>query len=351
MKLSIFVLSILGLVIVFSLMPSLFWQQIVYLSLGWLIFFLFSRVDYRIFEKLTWIVYMASLIFLTTPFIFGTITRGALRWLEIGPFRLQPSELIKPFLIVFFAHSFSAEEKPKMKKIIGSLLLLAGPLILVFIQPDLGSCILIFLAWAGILFESGVNLGIILAGIISGLISLPLVWKFFLKVYQRQRIFSFIKPWSDPLGAGYHLIQARVAIGTGQLFGRGLGQGTQSHLRFLPERQTDFVFASLAEDLGFLGVSLLIFTYGFLMFRILKTSQLTEDRFGRLICIGVFNLLFFQVFINLGMCLGLMPITGVTLPLVSYGGSSFLSTMIALGMVANIASLNKKRGKDIISIH
>lgn len=351
MKLSIFVLSVLGLVIVSSLMPNLFWQQIAYLGLGWLIFVIFSRIDYRIFEKLAWIIYVGSLIFLITPFVFGTITRGALRWIEIGPFRLQPSEIIKPFLIVFFAFYLSAEGKPKLKRIIGSLLFLGGPLVLVFIQPDLGSSILIFLAWLGILFESGVNLGIILGGIISGLISLPLVWKFFLKDYQRQRIFSFIKPWSDPLGAGYHLIQARVAVGAGQLLGRGLGQGTQSHLRFLPERQTDFIFASLAEDLGFLGVSLLIFCYGFLLFRILKTAQLIQDRFGALICIGVFNLLFFQVFINLGMCLGLMPITGVTLPLVSYGGSSFLSTMTALGIVANIASLKKEREKDIIIIH
>ena len=351
MKLPIFVLSIIGLVIVTSLLPNLFWLQITYFGLGWLIFVIFSRIDYRIFEKLAWIIYIVCLLFLITPYIFGTLTRGALRWLEFGPFRLQPSEIIKPFLIVFFAFYLSAEERPKMKKILGSLLFLGTPLILVFIQPDLGSSILIFLAWLGILFGSGINLGIIMAGAAGSLVSLPLVWKFFLKDYQRQRIFSFIKPLSDPLGSGYHLIQARVAVGAGQLFGRGLGQGTQSHLRFLPERQTDFIFASLAEDLGFLGVSLLIFTYGFLLFRILKTSQLTKNRFGALICLGVFNLLFFQVFINLGMCLGLMPITGVTLPLVSYGGSSFLSTMTALGIVANIAGLKKEREKDIISIH
>lgn len=345
---AILILTILGLVINGFLVPKLFSQQLFYIFLGLVIFFLFSRIDYRIWEKLAPWLYFGSLLFLLTPFLFGALTRGVFRWIQIGNFSIQPSEIVKPFLIVFFAYFFSRQKKVGLKEAsIGSL---AGvlPFLLIFFQPDLGSSLVVLFSWLGILFASGVALSIIFGGFLIVFLSFPLIWKFLLKDYQRTRMFSFLKPLSDPLGAGYNVIQATIAVGTGQLIGRGLGRGTQSHLRFLPERHTDFIFASLAEDLGFLGVTLIILTFFVLLWRIIQTAGRSSDIFGRLICLGVFTLIFSQVFINMGMNLGLLPITGVTLPLVSYGGSSFVATMISLGIVENIYLLKKKEEGVII---
>lgn len=340
---AILVLTIFGLVVNSFLVPNLFYQQIFYVFLGLGLFLLFSRIDFRIWEKLTILLFLGSLIFLLTPLIFGAVTRGALRWIRIGPFTLQPSELVKPFLVIFFASFFSSREKVNLKKVFFGFLLLLVPLFLIFFQPDLGSSLVVFLSWLGILYAAGISPLIIFTGFLAVLGFLPFSWKILLQEYQRQRILSFFSPQADPLGKGYNLIQSTIAVGAGQFFGRGLGRGTQSHLRFLPERHTDFIFASLAEDFGFLGVMLLILTFGFLLWRILGAAQRTENSFASLFCFGVFSLLFGQGFINIGMNLGLLPIAGIPLPLVSYGGSSFISTMISLGIVENICYNNSLR--------
>jgi rod shape determining protein RodA len=216
------------------------------------------------------------------------------------------------------------------------------PALLVFLQPDLGSSLVLVFSWLGIVFASGVSwvyLGFLLVPLAG---SLPLVWHF-LKDYQRQRLLSFLSPSGDPLGAGYHLVQSMVAVGAGRFLGRGFGQGTQSHLRFLPEGQTDFIFASFAEEMGFLGSLILVFCFLLLLWRVLVVALEARNRFGYLVCLGAFSLLFFQTVVNMGMNLGLLPITGVTLPLVSYGGSSLLATFIFLGLVESVARFGRKR--------
>ena len=333
---AILTLTIFGLVLNSFLVPNLFFQQLFYIFLGLIFFFLFAGIDFRIWEKLGPFGFLGSIIFLLTPLVFGMVTRGALRWIKIGPFTLQPSEIVKPFLIIFFASFFGSLEKTSLREVFLGFLFLVIPAFLIFIQPDLGSSLVVAISWLGILFAAGVSLKIIFGGIGAGFLALPLLWKFFLKEYQRQRILGFLSPWADPLGKGYNLIQSTIAVGAGQFFGRGLGRGTQSHLRFLPERHTDFIFASFAEDFGFFGVSILFFVFFTLLWRILRIGKKANSPFPFLFSCGVFSLIFFQVFLNIGMNMGILPIAGVPLPLVSYGGSSFLSMMITLGIMENI---------------
>lgn len=333
---SLVVLFVFGLMIIRSVAPQFFLPQLVYAFLGLIIFFLFTQLDYRIFPKLGGIFYSTSVVALILTFIFGAVTRGSVRWLQIGSFTLQPSELVKPFLILSFAWFLQTRPISNFQSLISNLLLFILPVWLIFSQPDLGSSLVVALFWLGLAFAAGIPSRLFAFGGLALAIFLPLGW-FVLQPYQKARIFTFLNPFSDPLGAGYNVIQAMIAVGSGQIFGRGLGRGTQSHLRFLPERHTDFIFASLAEELGFLGALGLILIYGFLLWRILKIARKTGNQFASLVCLGVFGMLFVQVFINIGMNLGLVPITGITLPLISYGGSSLIATMVSLGMVENIA--------------
>lgn len=334
-------LLILGLFTLASVSPGLFPQQGLYALLGLVLFFLFSQIDYRIFEKLTFFLYLGSIVFLLSPLIFGTLTRGAVRWVQIGGLTVQPSEIVKPILVLFFAWFFGQSRITLRRFLIGGLLLVL-PVFLIFWQPALGTSLVVIFSWWGMVVGADIAWRFLALTVTPFIIGLPLIWRF-LKDYQRQRIFSFLNPLSDPLGAGYHLIQAKVAVGSGQLLGRGFGRGTQSQLRFLPERQTDFIFASFAEEMGFLGSLILILGFLVLFWRILTVARQTEDLFGYLICVGVFSMLFFQAFINMGMNLGLLPITGVTLPLISHGGSSLMATMVSLGLVESVARLSKKR--------
>lgn len=329
-------LLIFGLLIIRSIAPNIFLEQLVFAILGLGLFFLFSQIDWRIYPRMAWFFYIASLLMLGVTFIFGTISRGAIRWIQIGGLTIQPSELIKPFLILFFAWFFSDGDRIDFPKIILGGLLLALPALLVFAQPDLGSAIVIGLFWLAMILGAGLGWRWLAAGVGMVLLMLPLVWRF-LKDYQRQRIYTFLNPTLDPLSSGYNIIQSIIAVGSGQLFGRGLGMGTQSHLRFLPERHSDFIFASVAEELGFLGVVILLFLFVLLLWRILRVAQNVNDRFAMLVCLGVFAMIFSQSFINAGMNLGLLPVTGITLPLVSSGGSSLMAIMIGLGIIENIA--------------
>lgn len=346
---AVFAVSVFGIIIVSNLTQGLLVQQLINFFLGLAFFFILSRIDYRIYERFAPFIYAACLLFLLAPLVFGTLTRGAYRWIQIGPFPIQPSEIVKPFLVIFFAYYFSSKERFSGKEVLIGCLLAIVPIFLIFIQPDLGSSVVVALSWIGIVTGSGISLTLLVAGGVSFSLLAPLAWKFLLLDYQKQRVFTFLNPLNDPLGAGYNLIQATVAVGSGKLFGRGFGRGTQSHLRFLPERHTDFVFASMAEELGFIFSGLLIIGFVILLWRILVASQKTKDTFGGLICLGVFSLIFSQVFINISMNLGLLPITGITLPLVSYGGSSFVSTMIGLGIVESISRLKKKEEMIIIA--
>ncbi len=340
-------IALLGLVVLKSIAPSLVTHQIIWLVLGLVFFFIFSQIDYRHYPRFVWLFYFGSIFFLLLTFIFGRVIRGSVRWLEVGGFALQPSEIVKPFLVLFFAVFFASEEEMNLKKILKGFLLLLPPFLMIFFQPDLGSSLLVLFFWLGIILAKGMKGKWLALTFSFFFLMLPLFW-FLLKDYQRQRLLTFLNPQIDALGSGFNVLQSMIAVGSGQFLGRGLGRGTQSHLSFLPERQTDFIFASLAEELGFIGSFLLVGLFFLLLWRILNLARNSRDQLAFLIYIGVFTLLFSQVFVNLGMNLGLLPVTGITLPLVSYGGSSLISTMIVLGIVVGIGK--EKEEKHVVEI-
>lgn len=337
----ILAIGILGLSLLFSLAPGSVFPQLIFFILGFVLFLIFSQIDFRIYQNLRWFFYGGSLILLFVTFLFGEITRGSVRWIQVGQLTIQTSEMVKPFLITFFAFFF-ADQPVKLPKLLWGIFLFLIPAFLIFKQPDLGSTLVITAALLGILLASGITFRVIFTGLLGLAAALPVSW-FLLVSYQKERILSFFNPYDDPLGSGYNLIQAMISVGSGQVFGRGLGKGTQSQLAFLPERHTDFIFAAFSEELGFVGVLILLSLYFFLLWRILKVAQKANQDFARLFCLGIFIMLLFQIFVNIGMNLGLVPITGITLPFLSYGGSSILAMMICLGMIESIARFQKRQ--------
>ena len=338
-------ISAFSLLILWSIKPDFFGQQLTFFLVGFFLFFLFSQIDYRLFAHLRWPIYFSICLILSATLLFAPQTRGAARWIEIGPWHFQSSEILKPFLILAVAGLVGSFSSIGFKRLFFVSALLAFPALLIFKQPDLGNSIIFLIIFVSILFIGGLRIILMVGGLFLTLGVIPIFWQF-LRDYQKARVISFLNPQADPLGTGYHLIQAMVTVGSGQIFGRGLGRGTQSHLRFLPEQHTDFIFASLAEELGFLGATLLLILFTLLLWRILVIAKKTKEPFGILILTGVFTMILAQVFINIGMSLGLLPITGITLPLMSYGGSSIISAMISLGIVESIAR-EKKRGETL----
>lgn len=332
--------------IIASTSPDLFLQQLTFFIVGLLLYIIFASIDYRVWSKFSWFFYISSLIFLTLSF-FGSEIRGSTRWIDIGWLHLQPSELIKPFITLVIVTLLLQNKKANIYSRLKLFMVAISVVFLIFKQPDLGNALVYLFTFISLEIINGIPF-VYLIGISFSLgILMPGIW-LFLKQYQKVRLLSFINPYADPIGAGYNAIQAIIAIGSGQLTGLGLGRGTQSHLLFLPEYHTDFVFASLGEEFGFLGALFVIFFYLILFVRILKISNSCEDSFGKVLSIGIFTQLFIQVFINIGMNIGLLPITGITLPLLSYGGSSIVSTFVGLGLVASVSYINKKRNTIVI---
>lgn len=334
-------LSVLGLLIIRSAAPTLVNNQLFFTFVSVVIFIIISRIDFRVFTSLYIPIYFFSLIFLLTPLIFGVHSRGAQRWLQFGQYTLQPSEIIKPLLLMVFSVIITT---PFKKRTIFLLVSAAIPMTIILLQPDLGTTLVLFTGWMA-LFLSKMKMKNFIPIIIGFILMLVPLYKFGLRSYQRQRIDSFINPYTDPMGQGYHVIQSIIAVGSGQLLGRGLGQGTQSQLQFLPEHHTDFIFASLSEELGFIGAILVLLLFLFLLFRIYQISQQTSSAPAASFCLAVIALLGFQIFVNVGMNLGIAPITGITLPFISYGGSSMLSLGITLGLIHSISrtqSVNDK---------
>lgn len=341
--LSTLLLSI-GVLVIFSSSVDLAIQQMISACFGFLLFIFFAKFDYRSLKSLILPAYIFSIILLLIVFVLGIETRGSLRWIPLGFFNIQPSEFVKPALILFLA-AFWAKNEPSWRNIGRGFLYSLPVILLIFYQPDLGSTLAILAIWLGMLFGSGVSIKKMLTLFIVFLLIVPVVW-FSLHDYQKQRVFGFLTPNSDPLGRGYNAIQSVIAVGSGELSGRGIGRGTQSRLQFLPEFRTDFIFASIAEELGFLGSVIIIVFYSGLFFYLLKIGYASSDTFGYLISLGVVSMLFFQTFVNIGMNIGLLPITGITLPLISYGGSSLVSTFIALGLVASVAKNSETKRSD-----
>lgn len=339
-------LATLGSLILSSVAPNFFPRQFVYLGLALFSFLLFANIDIRVLREFAPWLYLGSILLLIATILFGAVTRGAARWIVIGPFNLQASEVTKPLFVVFFAWLIGSHQGSRRFLIAGLLALLAFFLILD--QPDLGSALVVLAGFVGVIFMGRMPIAHLIFWFLIALLLLPFGWNF-LEDYQRQRIISFLSPTSDPLGAGYNAVQAVIAVGSGMFAGRGLGGGTQSQLAFLPERQTDFIFSALAEELGFLGAGMLVIAFAFLFWRIIMILKGVDDIFLRAFLGGAFLILFTQVVVNMGMNLGVLPITGIPLPFVSAGGSALISMASLLGMISSIASdLAKRDSLDII---
>lgn len=329
---SLFLISI-GVLVIYSSSGDLAIQQAVFAAIGITLFFLVSRIELTSVKNLIKPLYIIIIIALLAVLILGIETRGSLRWIPIGVFNIQPSEFAKPILILYLA-KFWSENLPSWINIFKSFLWSAPLIFLIFKQPDLGSTLTIGAIFLGMLFVSCVSIKKMIVIFLIILSTVPAGW-LFLHGYQRERIVSFLSPESDPLGKGYNVIQSTIAVGSGEFFGRGLGRGTQSRLQFLPEFRTDFIFSSIAEEMGFVGSILILSLYLFLLTYFLRAAHKVSNSFKFLIITGVFSMFIFQVFVNISMNVGLLPITGITLPLISYGGSSAVATLLSLGMVAS----------------
>lgn len=328
-----------GVAVIFSTDSDLAREQIIFGLGGVILFLAVSATKPYFFKTLAPFLYIFALISLLLTFFWGVISHGSMRWISlgVGNLTLQTSEFAKFFIIAALALFFASELwDGRLKGFLISLLLVAVPATAIYLQPDLGTAIVLMSIWFLMLAASGFKLKYILVFILVFTLLAPVGWQF-LKPYQKDRIATFLNPSADPLDAGYHIMQARIAIGSGQIFGRGFGQGTQSRLRFLPEYHNDFIFATLSEEWGLMGSGLLLTIFAFLMFRILSIYSKAPGEFEQLLCLGVFTMIFTQFVINVGMNLGLAPVTGIPLPLVSSGGSSLITTALSLGLVHSVA--------------
>lgn len=299
--------------------------------------------DYKMMQRYGNRVYIFNLIMLLAVMFVGQSALGAQRWIQLGPITLQPSEFSKIIMIV----SLAAMLQDKIGKLntLSDLLPVAAyvgvPFLLVMKQPDLGTSLVFMAIFFGMIFACGINLKL-LGGILgTGIAALPLLWHV-LKDYQKMRIMVFMDPNVDPLGSGYHIIQSKIAIGSGMLFGKGLFEGTQSQLNFLPENHTDFIFAVVGEELGFVGACVLLLLYLVVLWRGIKIARQAQDNFGMLLAVGITSMLAFHVLVNVGMTAGIMPVTGIPLPFMSYGVSALTTNILAVTILLNIYLRNQK---------
>lgn len=347
MIIPILLIIFFGITVIYSSSPPLAIQQVLYASLGLVFYFFLRRFDYRSVTPLLKYLYGLVIILLVITLIIGFESRGSVRWIPLGLFNFQPSEFAKIVIVLCLAH-FWTNHYPSWKNIGKSLGILAPMAILIFRQPDLGTMLTVIFIWITLLLASHISLFKLgLMGMV-GLLGIPTTWVL-LHDYQKQRIFSFLSPAADPQGIGFHVIQSMIAVGSGGLTGRGLGRGTQSRLQFLPEFRTDFIFAFIAEELGFVGSLLIIVLYGAIFYFMFRLLGKVGDRFGELIILGVFGMMFFQITVNIGMNIGVLPITGITLPFLSYGGSSMITTLLSFGLVASVAKFGiRKKDASVI---
>jgi rod shape determining protein RodA len=345
----IFALNVAGLINLYSAthgphsegVASLFLQQIIWLTAGWTIFFILTFVDYIWVNHFIWIAYVLNVGALVYTDLHGKVVLGGQRWIDLHFFRYQPSETMKLALILILAkiliHKNPQGRGMGLREILLPSLLVLIPFILTVKQPDLGTGLTLALIGGTLLFFVKIRKGILATLVILGLIAIPMAWNFGMKDYQKNRILTFISPDSDPQGKGYNSIQSRIAVGSGQFLGKGFRQGTQSQLEFLPERHTDFIFSVLSEEWGFIGSVVVMTTFVILFFVCFEIASRARDKNGALLVVGVTAYLFWHMFVNMGMVIGLLPIVGVPLPLLSYGGSGMLTTMVGLGLVSSVA--------------
>ncbi len=317
----------------------LYLKQIFWLLIGLGGMIIVAFVDYRHYSDFAYAIYALSLIFLIAVLTFGAVTSGAQRWVRIGAISFQPSEFVKVSLILILARLFQRPPDWRgfsLRDLARPFLLLLLPMALILKQPDLGTAIILLLVFVSILFFVKIRLSSLLVLAVTGISVLPIFWSL-LKDYQKKRIIAFFNPDLDPLGAGYHIIQSKIAVGSGGILGKGFMNGTQSKLGFLPEHHTDFIFSALTEEWGLLGSLFVVTLYLALIGWGLRIAVEAKDRFGAILAFGVTAMLFWHTFVNIGMVLGLMPVVGIPLPFFSYGGSFLISTLIGVGLLLNVS--------------
>lgn len=313
-------------------------RQALYAAAGFVGMIVVILIDYRRLERYAYVVYAAVVLLVLAVPIVGTVGGGARRWISLGPVSIQPSEMVKVAVVIAFARYFHRAQSTgdvRFVDAIPAFLLLALPGAFVLAQPDLGTVGVITIVAFSVLFCAGLRIRVFLVLGAIAAAAVPLLWGH-LKTYQQQRVLTFLSPEMDPLGAGYHVIQSKIAIGSGQFWGKGFLHGTQNKLNFIPEQHTDFIFSVFAEEWGYVGAVVLIGLYAALVIRGLMVAYRAKDRFGALLAFGVVSIVFWQVVINVGMTSGILPVVGITLPFFSYGGSSLTTMMIAVGLMINV---------------
>ena len=311
-------------------------RQIIRFFIGLTLMLIVAIVDIRVWLKYAYVIYFIAIGLLLVVEFGGIIGMGAQRWINFGIFNLQPSEIMKVAIILAIARYFYARRLEYVNSFIHismPLVLIIFPALLILRQPDLGTTILLVATGLTMLFLVGVKLWFFAVGLVLSIIACYPIWNFVLLDYQKSRLLTFFDPGRDPLGAGYHILQSKIALGSGGIFGKGFLKGSQSHLSFLPEKHTDFIFTMLAEELGLIGGLALIFLYLLMLIYAFAISVRCRNHFGRLICMGVSISFFLNIFVNIAMVMGILPIVGMPLPLISYGGSAMLTLMFSFGLL------------------
>ena len=340
-------LGFLGLVTLYSAVTSAsptpqkiyYFKQLVWYCAGLIVMVISFLINYKLLDRWANAIYAICILLLICVLLFGKYVGGARRWLILGPLSIQPSEFVKIAVIICLARYYSKIANIRglnLRELLTPLILAAIPIFLIVRQPDLGTAMLVVLIAGSMTVFVKIERRSFLYIIASCIITIPMVW-FFLKGYQKKRILTFLNPELDPLGAGYHIIQSKIAIGSGMISGKGFLKGTQNALSFLPEQHTDFIFSVLAEEMGFVGSVIPLLIFMMLIIWGLNIAYRCRDPFGTILAVGISSMIFWQVFINVGMAMGLMPIVGVPLPFISYGGSSIVAMMICIGLLMNVS--------------
>ncbi len=313
-------------------------RQIVRFGVGSSVMLCVAVIDIRVWLRMAYPIFLATLALLVAVEVFGAVGMGAQRWIDLGLLQLQPSEVMKVALVLALARYFhgpTLEDVGRITRLFVPLALIIAPTALVLRQPDLGTALMLLTVGGAMLFLAGVRLWKFVVVIAGGIAAIPVAWQF-LHDYQRARILTFMDPERDPLGAGYHILQSKIALGSGGLFGKGFLAGTQSHLNFLPEKQTDFIFTMLAEEFGLVGGLSLLGLYTLILLYGLVIGLRSRNHFGRLLSLGLTTNLFLYVFINIAMVMGLIPVVGAPLPLISYGGTAMLTILVSFGLMMSV---------------
>ncbi|MBU3965709.1 rod shape-determining protein RodA [Patescibacteria group bacterium] len=346
----VIILAFFGLAVIYSTSFGTdkivnFQKQVVFSAIGIALMIGAALVDYRTLKTYSGILYVIAVLILGLTLIVSYEIRGAYSWLNLGGFSIEPSEFVKLILVIILAKFFSTRNTGELRYVLLSAVY-AGVLIgLVFLQPDIGMAAVFFAIWILMLFVSGAKFKHLAAIVVFTFVFSAGSWNFVLKDYQKARIWVFLNPAQDPLGRGYNVIQAKIAVGSGGLLGKGFARGTQSQLNFLPEKYSDFIFAALAEEFGFLGIGLLFLIFLFIFSRIFSVIKKVNDAFGKMLIFGIGVMIFSGFFINIAANISLLPVTGLTLPLISYGGSSLLATLLSLGIIQSVIIRNKQSYK------